>query len=270
MSDIFSDLIREILEPIMVEHGFKAIVKTENSWAFEKKDADIKKKQLVIVENFSEIFRTIRLELSIVPSLKQLYLDLSNIITDDLSLKKSSLGGWEYESTGDMQKILWMIADSMQKKGFEALTYAQNNNESYSATFEEQRDLNENHDSYAESFRLKHQLQDWMPENVLTAIKKELKDFPEKVTEENRQRLLYIAAACGEIFVAKGGRWMWDMSGEYERAIVTIKNHNSDVGGLAKEFEMEPLDLIYQYIHTEHRDNICVWIEGMLTYTRSS
>lgn len=269
MSDIFSKLICEILEPIMVEHGFKSIVKTENSWAFEKKDLDIGKKQLVIVENFSEYFRTIRLQLSIVPSLNELCLNLSNIISDDLHLNKSSLGGWEYESTDDMKKILVMISDAMKKKGFEALTYALNNNESYFATLEEQRDLNENHTEYAQTFMIKHQLKDWTPEYVLSAMKKELKDFPEKITVENRKGLLYIAAACGEIFVAKGGCWMWDTTGEYERLIVTIKNQNSSIGNLSKEFIFEPLDLIYQYINTEFRENICVWIEGMLEYTRS-
>lgn len=37
MRGIFSDLVCEILQPIMKEHGFNSIVKTENSWAFEKR-----------------------------------------------------------------------------------------------------------------------------------------------------------------------------------------------------------------------------------------
>ena len=218
---------------------------------------------MVIIENFSEYFQAIRLQLSVVPSLIQMCLNFSDIVIDDFNLRKSSLGGWEYESTDDMRKILEMIAVSMKEKGFDALIYAQNNNESYFASLEEQIDLNDNHNDYAETFKLKHQLKDWTPENVLIAVKKDLKDFPERVTVESRKQLLYIAAACGEIFAAKGGCWMWNTTGEYERTKVLIKNYNPDIG--ENEFIIEPLDLIYQYIHTEYRNNICVWIEGMLT-----
>ncbi len=37
-----------------------------------------------------------------------------------------------------------------------------------------------------------------------------------------------------------------------------------------KDYTMVPLDLIYVYINTEFRENICVWISGVLKQSCNS
>lgn len=158
----------------------------------------------------------------------------------------------------------------MNTKGFELLNDIQRKAKCLCSTLEERKKLYENHDKYAGIFKGKHQLANWISEDVFQAIQADLKEFIITDAVEDRVQLLYIAAACGEIFVAHGGKWKWEKIGDDGKAIAVIPNRNPNTNSVQKEITMEPLDLIYKYIDAEYRENVCVWIAGVLQYCNIS
>ena len=176
-----------------------------------------------------EGIKRIRLLLSVIPCSDGNFLDLSGVDMGDQHLKKSMLEGWEYETEEDAKEIIDMITCFMITQGFEMMNAAQQDEKILSATLEEQRDLYENHDKYKETFRLKHNLKDWNPETVFQAVNADLKKFPPIIGPEDRQKILPIAAACGEIFVEKGGEWRWENTERGPKACAVIPNRNISI-----------------------------------------
>lgn len=66
--------------------------------------------------------------------------------------------------------------------------------------------------------------------------------------------------------MAHGGKWKWEKIGDDGKAIAVVPNRNPNTNSVQKEITMESLDLIYKYIDTEYRENVCVWIAGVLKY----
>lgn len=269
MKNTFTCIMRDTLQPVMESQGFAVAAASEDGWILNKKEADSGKTEIVYVDHFfhPEGIKRIRLLLSVIPCSDGNFLDLSGVDMGDRHLKKSMLEGWEYETEEDAKEIIDMITRFMITQGFEMMNAAQQDEKILSATLEEQRDLYENHDKYKETFRLKHNLKDWNPEMVFQAVNADLKKFPPIIGPEDRQKILPIAAACGEIFVEKGGEWRWENTERGPKACAVIPNRNISI---FKDYTMVPLDLIYVYINTEFRENICVWISGVLKQSCNS
>lgn len=224
MGRCVSSLIWEYVLPVMSEHDFTHIIDEVGDWCFSKKSADGERKQTVIIifdTDLDSLNNKIQLSLRITPSFKYYDMNLDGIIVGDEKLRKASTGGWIYFSTKDAKAIIQMIAKSMEINGFQALDEAQNDPEDLVPTSAEFADLYKNHEKYAEEFRVRHGLDGWDLEPTLEAIQEELESFPSTITEENRRQLLPVAAACGAIFVEKGGRWVWNENVRQTRVEVT-------------------------------------------------
>lgn len=263
MKNVFTCTMHDILQPVMELQGFTAVVISEGGWILKKIESGTEKKQIVCVDHFPDpdCMKRIRLLLSVYPCSDGNFLDLSRVDMGDHLLKKSMLDGWEYETEKDVKEIINMITQFMITQGFEMMNAAQKDEKILSATPEEQKDLYMNHDKYKEVFRRKHKLEDWEPETVFQAINIDLQKFPANIGPEDREKILPIAAACGEIFVEKGGEWKWENTEQGPKACAVIPNRNISI---FKEYTMEPLDLVYLHINTEFRENICIWISGVL------
>lgn len=205
-----SSLIWEYVLPVMMEHNFTHIIDEEGDWWFSKKSADGEHTQTVIITlNLDSLNKDIQLSLRLHPSFKYQDMNLKGIIVGDEKLKRSPTGGWICSSLQEAKAIIQIIAKSMEINGFKALDAAQNDPNDIYPTSSEYEDLYKNHKKYAEEFRERHRLDSWDLEQTLDAIQEELDCFPSTITKENRKQLLTIAAACGEIFIERGGRWIW-------------------------------------------------------------
>lgn len=186
---------------------------------------------------------------------------LGLIIAGDRKLRKGSTSGWVCSTAEEAKAILEMIARNMEKRGFRVLDRAADDNEELWPTPAESRDLYENHQKYAEKFQKEHGLSDWQREPVLEAVQCELEKLPCEVTQETRKQMVYLAAACGGIYIAKGGHWEWNE--EMETAVLVIFYQD-----LWSEHAVNsPLALIFQAVQIGHLENVRVTIERDLKYT---
>lgn len=209
MGRSISSLIWEYILPVMTEHYFEHLIDERGNWHFYKNCEGGERQQSIhiITRDFRE--KSIELLLRIKPTHKYRHMQLEQIMVEDQKFVKSSMGGWVFKNSKDAKAIIQMIAESKENI-FKVLDEALNDPEDIYPTAAEYRELYDNHQKYAEEFRRKYALYNWDMESTLDAIKKEFEQFPLKITLENRKGLLSVAAACGEIFIAKGGNWIWD------------------------------------------------------------
>lgn len=195
--------IKEIIFPIMMERGFEYSSDEYGDGIFRKKCEDGVRVQQVIIQLGSGGESTINLDLRIEPSNRYFPVPPGLIIAGDRKLKKGILGGWVYDTAEDARAILEMIARNMERRGFRVLERAANDPGDVCPTPSDQRELYENHQKYAEEFQKKHGLADWELEAAFKAIQCELEKLPSEITQETRKQIVYLSAACGEIFVAR-------------------------------------------------------------------
>ncbi len=261
MEQSIQKYIREIILPVMTERGFQYSTDEDGDGIFRKKCEDGVRTQQVIIQLRFDGEYTIDLDLRIEPSNKYFSLPLGLIIAGDRKLKKGLLGGWVCNTEEEAKAVLEMIARNMEKRGFRVLDRAGNDSEEIWPTSSEQRDLYENHQKYAEDFQKNHSLADWELETVFKAVQCELEKLPSEITQETRNRMVYLSAVCGEIFIAKGGHWVWNEN--METATLRIFDRN-----LWSEHAVNsPLTLIFQAVLNGHLENVRVTIEGDLRYT---
>lgn len=254
-----SSLIWEYVLPVMMEHNFTHIIDEEGNWWFSKKSDDGEQTQTIIIQNLDSLNREIRLFLRIAPSFKYQEMNPDSIIEGGEELKRSPTGGWIYFSSKDAKAIIQMIANSMERNGFKTLDAAQNDPEDIYPTSLEHADLYKNHKKYAAEFRERHQLDSWNLEPTLEAIQDELECFPSTITKENRKQLLSIAAACGEIFIERGGRWIWLEN--FRQARIEIPNRK----GWSNKMVNSYLAVVYRAVLTRNVDMVARLIKSDLS-----
>ena len=250
--------IREIILPVMTERGFQYSTDEDGDGIFRKKCEDGVRTQQVIIQLKFDGEYTIDLDLRIEPSNKYFSLPLGLIIAGDRKLKKGLLGGWVCNTAEEAKAVLEMIARNMEKRGFRVLDRAGSDPEDICPTPSEHRDLYENHQKYAEEFQKEHGLSDWEVESVLQAVQYELEKLPSEITQEARKRITYLAAACGEIFIARGGGWVWRP--DMEKVLLKVYDRNLRNERLV----VSPLALIYSSVSNGCLENVCLSIKRNL------
>lgn len=263
MKQSIQKYIKEIIMPMMTERGFQYSTDEAGDGIFRKKCKDgVRTQQVLIQLSFDgEWEYTIDLDLRIEPSYKYFSLPLGIIIAGDRKLRKGSTSGWVCSTEEEAKAILEMIARNMEKRGFRVLDRAADDTEELWSTPAEERDLYENHQKYAEKFQKEHGLSDWQLETVFQAVKCELEKLPSEVTQETRKQMVYLAAACGGIFIAKRGRWVWNE--EMETAVLKIPER---CGG-SEYVVNSPLSLIFQAVQIGHLENLHSLMKEDLKYT---
>lgn len=263
MSRSIQSYMWEIILPIMRENGFEECISEEGDWFYEKKSKDGVHKQQIVISFIEFMGLNIRLGLDVIPNYRPYSLPLDSIIVGDENLTKGSAGGWVCNTERDIKVILEMIAKSIKERGFKVLDIIEEEEKDKCATPDEHRDLYENHQKYAEEFRIKYGLDDWDLEPAFNAIRLDLEKFPSEITQVNRKALVYLAAACGEIFIARGGYWEWNES--VKRAMIKIYNWKHGVDDSVNS----QLDLVFRAVLSGNLDLVCELIKIDLKCTNN-
>lgn len=229
MGRSISSLIWEYILPVMTEHYFEHLTDERGNWHFYKSCEGGERQQSIHIITRDSYERSIELLLRIKPTYKYRHMQLDQIMIEDQEFSRASMGGWVFKNSKDAKAIIQMIAGSMENI-FRVLDEALNDPEDIYPTAAEHRDLYDNHQKYAEEFQRKYALCNWDTEPTLDAVKEELEQFSPEITFETRKRLLPAAAACGEIFIAKGGKWIWDEKNHMTRIEIMNQKWGSPQG----------------------------------------
>lgn len=260
MNRITSKNIRQILLPVMEEHGLTHAFYPD-CCVFVKRNEEGGKLERITVTQF-EYYKCIKIEIDILPTYLHLpFIDEKNVIIENRKVKKSSLEGWIYKTEEDIKQILEMIKESLEKKGFEYLDTILNDPEDLYPIYSEYKDMYENHEKYLNDFKKEYDFNADDTDKALETLQKALDDFPNRITEENQSQLLPVIAAYGAIFVAKGGKWTWNE--DSKKSMISYPHKNLSVDHI-----IIPASEIYGGIQGNRKHSICEGIAKELKYIR--
>ena len=257
MNKIISKNIRQILLPVMKEHGFTHTFYSD-CCVFVKRNEEGGKLERITVTQF-EYDKRIKIEIDIRPTYLHLpFVDEKDILIENQKVKKASLEGWIYKTEEDIRQILEMIKESLEKKGFEYLDTILNDPADLYPTCSEYKDMYENHEKYLKDFKEKYDFDETDTGKALETLQKALDDFPDRITEENRSQLLPVIAAYGAIFAAKGGRWTWNENSK--KSMISYPHKDLSVDAI-----ILPAAEIYGGIQGNRKHSICEALAKELT-----
>lgn len=118
MSKSIGSIIRKIVDPVMEINGFSNTFRAKDGWSYEKATKDGERKQVVYISTSDYLDKFVKLEARIVPSQPYMDIPMDKIIVGDEGFKKGILDGWSYGTVDDVEKILIMIMNAMEKRDF--------------------------------------------------------------------------------------------------------------------------------------------------------
>lgn len=165
--------------------------------------------------------------------------------------------GFSYEKKytdvfGDERKQIISIANVMEEKGFLLLDKCSQDSDDVIPTLEEQQDLLLHHDSYLEAFCSNYDVNIECLSDILEIIKNEIDSMPAKSAGANREKIMILAAALGQVYEANGGIWEFDNGNQ--SVMVSIYRSIKIPAGMPKVpgWLVYPINTIWDFVQNKH------------------
>ncbi len=252
-------IIKTYIQLLMKAHGFIFESGDRQGFSYEKKYIDVfgnERRQIIRFDNIS-MFPAVKeiylyLTIKIDPSFLYKNIDLSSIFNKNKCRVDAIGAEWTYWDKNALIQILEEIVNVMEEKGFLLLDKCAQDPDDVIPTLEEQQDLLLHHDSYLETFCSNYNVNIECLNDILEIIENEINSMPAKSAGANREKIMILAAALGQVYAVNGGIWEFDNQNQSVR--VSIYKSIKIPAGMLKvpSWLVYPINKIWNFVQNKH------------------